>query len=139
MGPLTTLLKLGATVFAIDIDRPAVWRKLIALTENSPGTLIFPVNTDSEGMTNAQLAESAGCNLLEQPAEITKWLVEAAEEHAKGKRVTVGMYGYLDAALHVKLALGADIVMEGMSKRYKGPVGKPLRTIQMVSLPCIFA
>lgn len=32
------------------------------------------------------------------------------------------MYGYLDAALHVKLSLGADAVMAGVSERYSGPV-----------------
>ena len=41
---------------------------------------------------------------------------------------SIGMYGYLDAALHVKLSMGADVVMKGVSERYKGNVGaSPLR------------
>ena len=36
MGPVTQLLKYGATVIAVDINIPAVWKKLFELTKNSP-------------------------------------------------------------------------------------------------------
>jgi hypothetical protein len=119
MGPITTLLRLGATVYAVDIDRPAVWKRLFAMTKDSPGTLIYPLKGKPKSDSDEDLADVAGCNLMEQPVEITNWLVAAAEAHAGGKRLTIGMYGYLDAALHVKLSIGADMVMNGVSERYK--------------------
>ena len=128
MGPITTLLRLGATVFAVDIDRPAVWKRLFALTKDSSGTLVYPLKSEPKSASEDDLAAAAGCNLLEQPFEIANWLVSAAEAHAGGKDLTIGMYGYLDAALHVKLSMGADVVMKGVSERYKGNVGaSPLR------------
>ena len=128
MGPITTLLRLGATVFAVDIDRPAVWKRLFALTKDSSGTLVYPLKSAPKSASEDDLAAAAGCNLLEQPFEIANWLVSAAEAHAGGKDLTIGMYGYLDAALHVKLSMGADVVMKGVSERYKGNVGaSPLR------------
>ena len=123
MGPITTLLRLGATVYAVDIDRPVVWKKLFAMTKDSPGTLVYPLKSKPASTSDDDLAAVAGCNLMEQPVEITNWMVTAAEENAKGKSLTIGMYGYLDAALHVKLSLGADLIMAGVSERYKGAVG----------------
>ena len=122
MGPITTLLRLGATVYAVDIDRPAVWKRLFEMTKDSPGTLIYPLKGKPKSDSDEDLANVAGCNLMEQPVEITNWLVSAAEAHAGGKRLTIGMYGYLDAALHVKLSIGADMVMSGVSERYQGDV-----------------
>lgn len=43
MGPLLTLLSLGANVIAIDLDRKGIWDRLIRETRNSPGALIFPL------------------------------------------------------------------------------------------------
>ena len=43
MGPLLTLLSLGANVIAIDLDRKGIWERLIRETRKSPGTLIFPL------------------------------------------------------------------------------------------------
>jgi hypothetical protein len=88
MGPITTLLRLGATVYAVDIDRPAVWKKLFAMTEASPGTLVYPLKSKPRSGSHADLAEVAGCNLMEQPAEITTWLAGAAEAHAAGAEVS---------------------------------------------------
>jgi hypothetical protein len=44
MGPLRVLLSLGASVIAVDINRPAVWEKLVDIAKNSCGKLIIPVN-----------------------------------------------------------------------------------------------
>ena len=82
MGPITTLLRLGATVFAVDIDRPAVWKRLFALTKESSGTLVYPLKSEPKSASEDDLAAAAGCNLLEQPFEIANWLVSAAEAHA---------------------------------------------------------
>lgn len=43
MGPAEELLNLGATVYAIDLPRPAVWQRLLKICRASSGTLVVPV------------------------------------------------------------------------------------------------
>ena len=43
MGPIDVLLRYGATVIAIDIDREPTWNFLLNKVRNSPGRLIMPV------------------------------------------------------------------------------------------------
>ena len=43
MGPLETLLSLGANVIAIDLDIVPIWTKLIQKAKASCGTLTFPM------------------------------------------------------------------------------------------------
>ena len=91
-----------------------MWKKLFKMTEDSCGTLIYPLKAPPGELHDEEAtAAAAGCNLLEQPAEITNWVTAVAKKHCKGGPLTIGMYGYLDAALHVKLSMGADMVMKG--------------------------
>lgn len=83
MGPFPKLMELGATVVAIDIPggwgaRPAaMWERLITTARNSPGKLVFPLSKPQATLrTDADLFASAGCNLMEQPAEIRNWLLK---------------------------------------------------------------
>ncbi|CAN0134854.1 unnamed protein product, partial [Phaeothamnion confervicola] len=48
MGPLHLLLELGANVIAIDLDRPGIWKRLLALAQNSPGTMTFPMKAGTK-------------------------------------------------------------------------------------------
>ena len=43
IGPLRSLLRWGATVYAVDLPRPEAWRQLIAHARASPGRLRVPV------------------------------------------------------------------------------------------------
>ena len=43
MGPIDVLLRYGATVIAIDIDREPTWNFLLNKVRNSPGRLVMPV------------------------------------------------------------------------------------------------
>ena len=43
MGPLEILLKHGANIIAVDLDRDFIWKKLIKKARNSCGTLYIPV------------------------------------------------------------------------------------------------
>ena len=87
MGPLPKLLEMGATIVAIDIPgswgkgtkRPtsAVWKRLCEQAENSAGSLVIPLSKPQSKCADADdLYESAGCDLMKQPAEIANWLVE---------------------------------------------------------------
>ena len=59
MGPLETLLRLGAHVLAVDLPNPKTWERLSALARDSPGRLSFPVAPGA----GAPL-ERAGADLL---------------------------------------------------------------------------
>jgi len=125
MGPFSKLLELGANIIALDIPgnwggpRPSwkLWERLISTAKASPGTLTFPLireqaAAESEGIQD--LCEACGANLMEQPAEITNWLLEVIGGLPKGSKVVIGNYTYLDGELHVKLALAADAVISGV-------------------------
>lgn len=119
MGPLPLLLSLGANVIAIDLNRPGIWKNLLAKARNSRGTLTFPVTYDpnmtsktAQDMTDDELAAIAGANLLDQTPEIANWLCEVCPN----KKITVGNYTYLDGALHVQLSLACDAIISKLAK-----------------------
>lgn len=98
MGPFTKLMEHGATVVAIDIpgslgERPAaMWQRLISVARASPGELIIPLSEPQSGLnTDAALIAAAGCNLIEQPAQILRWLrdIDAAN---KQQGMTIGKF-----------------------------------------------
>lgn len=116
MGPLKVLLSLGANVIAIDLDRPGIWQKLIALARDSPGTMTFPINVDPKTCkTDNDLAAAAGCNLFTHTPLIRDWLMDLYP----GKAFTVGCYAYLDGALHVQVSLAMDAICRDLSEKRK--------------------
>ncbi|CAM9418525.1 unnamed protein product [Ectocarpus fasciculatus] len=115
MGPLKLLLELGANIVAIDLDRPAIWQRLLGLAEDSCGTMIFPLK---EGKPQASLSSreelcaAAGANLLAHTPEILNWLKTVSPE----KPLVVGSYAYLDGELHVRLSLAMDAIVKGLTE-----------------------
>lgn len=76
MGPLKLLLELGATIVAIDLDRPKIWRRLLYLAENSCGKMIFPMKLgkpQADLPSRDDICAAAGANLLEHTPEILNW------------------------------------------------------------------
>jgi hypothetical protein len=59
MGPLDILLKHGANIVAIDLNRDFIWKKIIAKAKASSGTLIMPYTSDDDAknMTDDELAK----------------------------------------------------------------------------------
>jgi hypothetical protein len=79
MGPLDLLLKYGANIVAVDLDRPAVWEKILRKARASPGRVIFPVSAAKAGARRTlaafqgddeALAQVAGANLLGAAPEL---------------------------------------------------------------------
>lgn len=91
-----------------------MWARIINTARNSPGKIIIPLHKEvSATASDEEVIAAAGCNLMEQPAEILNWLSEVAP----GKPLTVGNYTYLDGDLHVKLSLAADGIMKYLRQR----------------------
>ena len=113
MGPLETLLDLGANIIAVDLDRPNIWERLINRTRKSSGSITFPLKMPQKDCaTDADLFAAAGCNLCTQTPEIKNWVASVHTD----KHLTIGGYAYLDGALHVQLSLAMVAIMEGVSK-----------------------
>jgi hypothetical protein len=117
MGPTRSLLRWGARVHAIDLPRPAQWRRLIAIARNTSGSLRIPVSlevSDSEPLVlggllhpddDVAIADVAGANLLTQTPEVRTWLAEIDEPFV------LGTYVYADGATHVLLSMAADAIV----------------------------
>jgi hypothetical protein len=99
MGPVGPLLGWGARVAAVDLPRPAVWQRLLALAEASAGTLVVP--SAAEG---GDLAAGAGADLLVEVPAIAEWLA------GLDGRLVLGNYLYADGGAHVRLSVAADLL-----------------------------
>eukprot|EP00937_MAST-01D_sp_MAST-1D-sp2_P001177 g1177.t1 len=112
MGPFELLMRMGATVVAIDLDRKPIWQRILKRARASPATLLFPVRggrtQDEFGSDDGALAEHCGANLLEHTPEIRNWL--RTLRPPAGTQVVFGNYAYLDGPLFVKLAMAMDAI-----------------------------
>jgi len=115
MGPLNFLLKHGANIVAVDLNRDFIWKKLFKAVRDSPGTLIFPVQMGLgekviANLSDDDLAKVSGCDLLSKTPEIANWILGCKE--ISKQALTVGNYTYLDGALHVQLSLACDSIIK---------------------------
>mmetsp|Transcript_1446 Transcript_1446/g.2415 ORF Transcript_1446/g.2415 Transcript_1446/m.2415 type:complete len:529 (+) Transcript_1446:88-1674(+) len=115
MGPLPLLLACGANIIAVDLNRPAIWERIIKLASNSPGKLYIPVKSGSNPKTDEEICAVAGCNLFTDTPQILNWLVTVEP----GKQLVVGSYAYLDGAKHVQVSLAMDAIIGGLIEKRK--------------------
>lgn len=107
IAPFAPLLNSGATVIAIDLERPAIWERLIEIARNSPGRLILPLKKPFKaGLRDDQIAGMAGADLSCDAPEIRTWLLNM------NRPMTIGAYAYADGALHVRIAMAMDAVIK---------------------------
>ncbi len=101
MGPLTALLRWGATVAAVDLPVPSVWERVVHTAENSAGRLLVPV---AQGAGSTGLATSAGVDLVADVPAVSDWLASL------DGRLTLGNYLYADGGTHVLVSVAADVL-----------------------------
>jgi len=118
MGPFLLLKELGANIIALDLDRPAIWEKILSTVKDSCATVTFPIKEQYKGQQGADLYKIAGCNLMNDVPYICTWLKEAVPRTCSGKAVTVGGYAYLDGELHVRVNLACDAIMNSVVQSY---------------------
>jgi hypothetical protein len=104
MGPIEALSRWGATVVAVDIRRPPVWRRILDAARAGSGRLLAPVPAAADAEA-ADLAGVAGADLLTELPEIRAWLdtVDAP--------LVAGNYAYADGAAFVRVAAAADLLL----------------------------
>ncbi len=117
IGPYRTLLEMGATVIAVDLNRAAVWERLISTARQSAGTLIFPLQAaHMADMSDSELAGLAGANLISDAPEIITWLV------GLNRPLTLGGYAYLDSGDFVRVAVAMDVIVKTVMERATHPI-----------------
>lgn len=93
MGPLEALCSWGADVVAVDLDRGAVWERILGLARAGSGRLRFP-----------ERGGKAGADLLADTPEIAAWLRELDGP------LVIGTYAYADGSTFLKLAGALDAI-----------------------------
>jgi hypothetical protein len=113
MGPLKVLLSLGANVVAVNRGGVSKWAKLIALARASPGgSLTIPLSAPFEdGMSDEQLANLAGADLIAQTPEIRNWV----NGLFPGKSLFLHNLIYLDGEAHVRASVAMDAVCSSVA------------------------
>lgn len=125
MGPTRSLLRWGARVHAVDLPRPAVWKRLIDTARATAGSLHMPVPAESmptgwrSGQTvtlddDAAAAQVTGADLIGRAPQVRDWL------SGVGQPMVIGNYTYADGVTHVRLSLAADAVMTDLAQRFVG-------------------
>lgn len=115
MGPFAHLSQWGANLWAVDLARPQVWRRVLSMAVSGRGVVRVPV-TPAEPLSGQTvgppgldgLAAVAGANLIESAPELRAWLLQAEGP------LTVGNYVYADSGLHVRASVAADAIMTGL-------------------------
>ena len=112
MGPAFSLLRWGGRVLAVDLPRPEVWRRLIAQTRGSAGSLEVPVPVAATSLNDDErLAQAAGVDLLRSTPELLELLRSVTGP------LVLGNYLYADGGLHVRVSMAADALAAGLSDR----------------------
>lgn len=100
MGPLQALLRWGATVAAVDLPRPAVWRRVTEVVRAGAGTALLPVEPGAGGAARAH--EQTGADLLSEVPTVAGWLAGLPG------RLVLGNYVYADGADNVRVSMAVD-------------------------------
>src|SRR5690349_5710061 len=120
MGPLTSLLRWGAEVVAVDLPRPGIWQTVLATANRYAGTLHLPVESGGDG---PDLDRRAGADLLHDVRRVADWLTGM-----QGSLV-LGNYVYADGPLNVRVATAVDL----LTQRLRG--ARPDVTLAFLATP----
>ena len=114
VGPVEILSKLGANIIAVDIDRPAVWKKLMTIAHRGAGRMLLPVKgTVSAKSDDHAITAAAGSDLLTHAPEIRTWLAEL------GRPSCIGGFAYLHGLNHVRVEVAMDVIMQDLTAESK--------------------
>jgi hypothetical protein len=97
MGPLTALLRWGATVAGVDLARRPLWQRVLDTARRGAGTLLVPA---AEG--GGDLASRAGADLIAEVPAVADWIA------ALPGSPVLGNYVYADGATNVRVSVAVD-------------------------------
>jgi len=103
-SPFATLASWRATLIAVDVPDPGLWRRLIDIARRGNGRVRIPVREGSSA-DDPRLPDLAGASLLTATPQIRHWLVSMPEPMA------IGCFAYLDGEAHVRLSVAMDAIV----------------------------
>ncbi|WP_040337229.1 hypothetical protein [Candidatus Blastococcus massiliensis] len=98
MGPLTALLRWGATVAGVDLPRAPLWERVLDIARGGAGTLLVPVDDAAAGVDPGR----AGADLITEVPEVAAWAAGLPG------RPVLGNYVYADGATNVRVSTAVD-------------------------------
>ena len=104
-GPLQWLARWRANIVALDLPRPALWQRIAAVVQAGNARLQLPLHN---APATADWSEQAGCDLLRATPEVAAWLASL------GKPLDLAAIAYADGAIHVRLSLAMDAVLQSV-------------------------
>ena len=109
MGPLPSLMRWGARVAAVDLDRAPIWQRVLGLARDGAGTLVVPVAAEADSAAldgpapdDGALEEAAGVDLLAEVPIVQHWLEE------QPGTLVLGNYVYADGATNARVSVAVD-------------------------------
>jgi len=114
MCPFEVLMKLGATVIAVDLECPNVWKRLVNTARKSSGTLIIPTHKpQTELTTDDLLFENSGTNMVTHAPEIANWLIDNFTD----RKLMIGGYTYLKTDMFLRVSVAMDAIIQSVVQR----------------------
>jgi hypothetical protein len=101
MGPLTAMLRWGATVAAVDLPHPDIWERVLEIAREGAGRLLVPVAPGAEPVTGR-----AGADLVAEVPAVADWLGGLTG------RLVLGNYLYADGGTHALVSVAADVLAQ---------------------------
>ncbi len=98
MGPLPSLMRWGARVAAVDLDRSEIWERVLTLAREGAGTMVVPAPIGADG----PLERVAGIDLLSEVPVVERWLQD------QPGTLVVGNYVYADGATNTRVSVAVD-------------------------------
>ena len=105
-APTENWLKWGGEVAVVARNNPASWEKLIAMARASGGKMLVPVirqdrTTPLATLSDSELAQIAGLDMLEHYAEIASWMSSLYKQTTS--KFILGLYAYTPKIDHIRV------------------------------------
>jgi len=122
-APTEQWLEWGGQVAVVARNNPRTWERLIAMARASAGEMLVPVvrqdkSVPLESLSDQELAQVAGLDMLEHYAEIASWMSKLSNKATS--KFILGLYAYTPKVNHVRVQAVqetlADLAMKNFSK-----------------------
>jgi len=122
-APTEQWLEWGGQVAVVARNNPRTWERLIAMARASAGEMLVPVvrqdkSVPLENLSDQELAQIAGLDMLEHYAEIASWMSKLSKKATS--KFILGLYAYTPKVNHVRVQavqeILADLAIKSFSK-----------------------
>jgi hypothetical protein len=122
-APTEQWLEWGGQVAVVARNNPKTWERMIAMARASAGEMLVPVvrqdkSVPLENLSDQELAQVAGLDMLEHYAEIASWMKQLSNKATS--KFILGLYAYTPKVNHVRVQAVqetlADLAMKSFSK-----------------------